>query len=68
MDLSIYYLCAGSGKAACQQLDGSKIKPRLSAGDGPLKVLGHPPIAAKPGQGPFDHPAPGQYFKPFGLV
>ena len=41
----------GSGKAASQQLDGSKIEPRLTAGDGPLKVPRQPPITAKPGEG-----------------
>src|SRR5271165_4861495 len=68
MDLSIYCLCAGSGKAACQQLDGGKIKPCLAAGDGPLKVPRQPPIAAKPGEGALNDPAPGQELKTFGLV
>src|SRR5712691_1941440 len=68
MDLSIYNLYPRSGKAACQKLDGSQIKPCLAAGDGPLKVPRQPPIAAKPGEGPLDHPASGQYLKTFGLV
>src|ERR1700752_4016868 len=68
MDLSIYCLCAGSSKAACQQLHGSQIEPSLAARDGPLKVPRLPPIAAKPGEGPLDQPAPGQYLKTFGLI
>src|SRR2546430_4692033 len=68
MDLSIYYLYPRSGKAARQKLDGSQIKPCLAAGDGPLKVPRQPPIAAKPAEGPLDHPASGQYLKTFGLV
>src|SRR5712692_8722510 len=47
-----------SSKAACQELDRSEIKPCLATGDGPLKVPCQPPIAAKPSEGPLDHPAP----------
>ena len=46
----------------------AKIKPRLAAGDGPLKVPRQPAIAPKPGEGPLDDPSPGQYLKTLGLV
>ena len=46
----------------------AQIKPRLAAGDSPLKVPRQPAIAAKPGEGPLDDPSPGQYLKTLGLV
>src|SRR6516162_8889242 len=45
----------------------AKIRPRLAAGDGPLKVPRQPAIASKPGEGPLDDPSPGQYLKTLGL-
>jgi hypothetical protein len=46
----------------------AKIKPRLAAGDGPLKVPRQPAIAAKPGEAQLDDPSPGRYLKTLGLV
>ena len=63
MNLSIYYVYAGSGKAACRKLDGSKIRPCLASGDGPLEILGQPPVAAKPSEGSLDEPASRQQLK-----
>src|SRR6266481_1288064 len=68
MCLRIYCLCSGASEAACEKLDGSKKKPCLAAGDGPLKVPRQPPIAAKPAKRPLNHPASGQELKAFGLV
>ena len=45
----------------------AKIRPRLAAGDGPLKVPRQPAIASKPGEGPLDDPSLGQYLKTLGL-
>src|SRR6266436_5831214 len=68
MYLRICCLCSGASEAACEKLDGSKKKPCLAAGDGPLKVPRQPPIAAKPAKSPLNHPASGQELKAFGLV
>src|SRR6516162_7994810 len=65
-DISIS--CRRPREPACQQLNRSQIKPRFAAGNGRFEILRQPPIAAKPGEGPLDHPAPWQYLKTFGLV
>ena len=46
----------------------AKIRPRLAAGDGPLKVPRQPAIAPKPGEGPLDDPSPEQYLKTLSVV
>ena len=60
--------CRRPREPACQQLNRSQIKPRFAAGNGRFEILRQPPIAAKPAEGPLDHPAPWQYLKTFGLV
>src|SRR5712691_9368839 len=60
--------CRRVGKTTCQQLNGSKIKPCLAAGEGRLEIFRQSPVAAKPGEGSLDHPAPWQYLKTRDLV
>jgi hypothetical protein len=40
----------------------------LAAGDDSLEIRGQPPVAANPGKGSFDDPAPWKHFKTLGLV
>ncbi len=48
---------SGSCQPAGQELNAIEEEPCLGAGDGRFEVLGQAPVAVKPGQGTFDHPA-----------
>ena len=70
MYFSFTYLLVVSGpcQTARQELDRRQIQPCLGAADRRLEVFCQPPVAAKPGEGSLDDPAPGKQAKAFGLI
>ena len=57
-----------SSQATREQLDRSKIDPRLTAAHRGLEVVGEPTVPIEPGEGSLDHPAPRQDRKAGGSV
>ena len=55
-------------KPACQEADVGDDDPGLGAGDGLFKVLGEPPAASEPREGPLDDLTTGQQLEAFDRV